>query len=309
VPRLALTPLAVGATLLLAIACGERNAPAPTKEEAKAAEPAAGPEPAATREPAAPAFEAGFAVIRGGAPIYLTANRDGKHVTLRRDSTKAPPQDHPRGVVGSIVGEDDGLVTLDLMGTSAAGHHCADRPSAIEDFRLRVHVDASDLLPVTTRRVEQEFSDGTKVTLSAGVPLRADGEQYLASARNLALRLPVPADAVSDRYQPGTAFSNEDALGRVWRPEGLRYDGVRALPHEDLLPTGSIVSYYAKESLAAGPAVPWRDDLLGRRHERGSRRRQSRVLRCAARGRRPAVFSHRLRPSCSARVGPVLRRG
>lgn len=273
VPRFALTPLALCTTLLLALtACKDDESTPAADEEEVPADPAPPPEANAEAEPAEPPepeITTGFAVIRGGAPIYLKADRDGDSVPLERSATEPAPTDRPWGMVGYVLGEQDGLLQVDLMGSSTVEHHCADQPEPLQDFRLRVYVEAGDLLPVTTREVSHEFSDGTSVKLAPGVPLRAHGEEHIASARNLGLELVVPPDAIDDYYEPGQAFENDEPKGKVFSDGTLRYAGDRSLQESELFKDGVAVAHFAETSLGDGPGVTVRTpcaEVVARAH-------------------------------------------
>jgi TonB family protein len=209
--------------LALAIACDRDEAPpadAPPAEPAPAivAEPVA-PAPVVA-VPAAPkeAQPHGFAIVRPGATVHLRAD----------DSL--PPLKLPAGVHGyamAVVGSEGRFIAFE---TPASRTHCGDHVHDTWGLRLRWLVAPEDLLEVTTRRVTADYSDGTKAELLAGVPLRADGDGWIADASGVDIRVSLPKDAVGRYYDPGDRVFVDGPREAIGRGEDqLLYDRTRAL--------------------------------------------------------------------------------
>ncbi len=175
----------------------------------------------------------GFAIVRGGAEVF--ASDDGStaigtlpqvSATASSDPALVPPPDS--GIVVAVVGARGDFVAVESL--VDASKHCARDMGTWADLRVGLFVRASDLLQVTTRRVDHAFADGTKVTIEAGVPVgdttRGAGERVVDGG-GLGLELPLPADAIGRYYEP-SASADGEAPARV-AGAGLSYGHGRPL--------------------------------------------------------------------------------
>lgn len=166
----------------------------------------------------------GFAIIRPGAMVHLRADDSLPPVKLA---------DGARGFTMAVVGSEGELVAFETL---VGDTHCGHAVDGVWGMRLRWLVAPEDLVSVTTKRVTAEYSDGTKTELLAGVPLRADGDGWLADADGVEIWVRLPADAVGRYYDAGDrafAEGTREPLGKG--EDQLLYDRTRALNEAHLL--------------------------------------------------------------------------
>lgn len=215
----------VALVLGLVIAC-DRETPLPA--DAPPAEPATAVAPAPSEPATAPIVTPppvppepqphGFAVIRPGATVHLRADDSLPALKLAEGGA---------GFTMAVVGSEGKLIAFETL---LDHEHCADSLYRVWGLRLRWLVAREDLQSVTTRRVTAEYSDGTKTELLAGVPLRADGDGWIARAQGTEIWVRLPADAVGQWFDAGDrafAETTGDPLGKGEEP--LLYDRTRTL--------------------------------------------------------------------------------
>jgi hypothetical protein len=216
---------AVGLVALSLVGCGRLS----TEEQPADQPTTAAPEPVAERPTGeARAAARRYAVVRSGARLYLAPSGDEGFAVPTFDGSHAH---RALGVTVAIVGEENGRIPVETIAPVDA-HQCAGTFSELADLQLKLFVARADLLPVTTAKVEHRFSDGTSITLVAGVPLdRAEtgGEVLVDGAR---IRVPIPPEVVGDSFEPTAAFRSGGDLGAIeldGRGPRQRYDGVHDL--------------------------------------------------------------------------------
>jgi hypothetical protein len=212
----------IAIVLGLALGC-DRDAtpepdPTPTPEPSS---PAAAPEPAAApiavAPPPAPEPQPhGFAIVRPGARVHLRADDSLPTVTL---ADTAP------GFTMAVAGREGDLIAFETVDGDT---HCGERVGIAYGLRLRWLVAPADLVEVTTRRVVAEYDDGTKTELLAGVPLRKDGDGWIANAAGTEVWVRLPDDAIGRWYDAGDrAFAEGTRRPLRNGDEPLIYDRTR----------------------------------------------------------------------------------
>src|SRR5262249_36902888 len=135
--------------------------------------------------------------------------------------------DGGRGYPMAVVGSEGSFVAFETL---VSRDHCGDSISGVWDLRLRWLVAPEDLQEVTTKRVTAEYSDGTKTELLAGVPLRADGDGWIANASGVEIWVRLPKDAVGRYYDLGDrAFADAPREAIAKGDDQLLYDRTRTL--------------------------------------------------------------------------------
>lgn len=144
-----------------------------------------------------------FAVVWAGADFHVAPDASAPTVPLMPPSRAREPWARDTFMAFRIVGEADGWVTVETLGSGGEAHCTAERP-ALSPFHLRLHVTSRSLVPVTVREVTQTFDDGTAVRLARGVPLESIGRGRLFRARLGQLSTVVRLDPrdVGTRYLP-----------------------------------------------------------------------------------------------------------
>lgn len=72
-----------------------------------------------------------------------------------------PPMGVSPGMTVDVVGEQDGRLVVETLGSAPAGPRCAVTLDGLADFRLRLYVAPDDLMPVRTHQPESELGEGT----------------------------------------------------------------------------------------------------------------------------------------------------
>jgi hypothetical protein len=229
--------------LCLASACGHGAAKSSSGTEVTqttgAAAQAAAPakvEPAKT-EPAKAKPSMGRAVVRSGARLYYASTGD--------ISVVLPPLEGAPGVAVDVVGEQDGRLVIETLGSEPADYHCSAVMDGLRHVRVRFYVAKDELLPVLTTEHEHDFGDGTAVRLAPGVPVPPGAAALLV--RGTPVRVPVPAERIGRVYVPRPPFPTGGDGGRlhpVGRDDGLRYGGGEPLAEEHLYRDGPAVLHY-----------------------------------------------------------------
>jgi len=160
------------------------------------------PTPAPTEPP-----PRGFAIVKGGAELFSKPDASGSIGTLppHRIPTPSDPAVVPPPAGGSVVAVVGGQGEFVAVETLVDGSlHCASGIGAWSDLRVGLFVRKSDLLPVTTRKVEHAFTDGTRVVVPAGVVVgdTTGAGERIVDGGGLALELPLPVDAIGTFYDP-----------------------------------------------------------------------------------------------------------
>lgn len=238
-------------------------------------------EPAAAKAPktetaAAAAFEvtppekapvpSGHAVVRVGGALHPSSSAAAAvNVVVGGKDPSRPP-----GVTVDIVGEENGRLVVETLGGAVGQHHCAGQLDGLSDLRLRLFVDRSDLLEITTAEVAHAFADGTKVTLSPGVPLAPLGGSDPLLARAYAagtvVDVPVPKASRGTFHEPGEGRAIEGALGKVYAdadpPSPLLLDGGVELSGSGLFHDGEMLAHYGVTSADGAAFVTLRNPCL-----------------------------------------------
>ncbi len=178
----------------------------------------------------------GDAVVRAGARLYLDATGDAS-VTLPDDGSV------PGFAVHVVARAGDRLAVEPL---SAGEHHCAGALEGLADLRLRLFADASALLPVLADHYAHAFADGTRVSLSRGVPIVGDDALF---ARGTDIVVPLDAAQRGTTYAPAQPLPVDGGeLALPWMPEHrLTYGGTTLAEdalHRNL---GGVVQYAVRE--------------------------------------------------------------
>lgn len=203
------------------------------------------PDPVPTAPVVAPAVVVaepqphGFALVRPGGKLLPRADGTLPAVTL---------PDGGRGFTMAVVGRQGDLIALE---SKVDDTHCGSPIGALSDLRMRWHVAPADLVDVTTARTTVEYDDGTRTELLAGVPLRRDGDGWIASADGVEIWVRLAADKVGRYYDLGDrAFADTPTEPLAAGEEPLLYDRTRAVDEAGLVSMylgKRVVSTFARE--------------------------------------------------------------
>lgn len=251
----------LGGLLALTGACKD-EAPASSSSEVKASEAeganakrtdAKAVEPAKAAAPPAAAPPSGYAVARVGSLLFFSSTGDV--------GFELPPVGSAAGMTVNVVGEQDGRLVVETLVTEPAEHHCAATLDGLADFRLRLYLARTELLPVLTEELEHSFGDGTKLRLARGVPVPAGSTEL--DVRGTKIRVPVPAERLGRYYPPGSPFSKHDDVGEVlpYPGHGLTYDG-RTLDEASFYARGGNVLRFGVVERASDALVTVRNPCL-----------------------------------------------
>lgn len=162
----------------------------------------------------APVVAPAFVVVSGAAWFYGSPDATGPRA--RAAVATGCGGVAPEGWTMRRVAVSGDWITLENLQSEEADAHCVGALDALDGWRLRLYLHASDLLRVTTREVDVALADGTGFTLSAGVPIDEPevtglpipapdvGTDYATPTRHL-----LAADHVADDDDlglPGTAY-------------------------------------------------------------------------------------------------------
>jgi len=151
---------------------------------------------------------------------WLSAGRDGAGPRAR--SSQAPPADGaPEAMLARLLAVEGDRALLEVGPGDHRVHCLADTPW-LDRWRLRLWVDRSALLPVTTAPVTQTFDDGTAIDLRPGALVT---EQGLWVDGMLLPTTPAPA-VVGDRYVAAPAAqSHGESVAWIDDQTTLSLDG------------------------------------------------------------------------------------
>ncbi|MEM6991590.1 MAG: hypothetical protein AAF721_13880 [Myxococcota bacterium] len=122
---------------------------------------------------------------------------------------------------------------LRVYTTGAPYDTCAsgDTWDGSREFTFYIEPDA--LQRVTSRPITHDYRDGSRVKLAAGVPVSTDDAgKRVAFANELAIRVPLPASAVSTTYQPSASFTDDSGYDFVPKGEHIRFGRGQRAPAE-----------------------------------------------------------------------------
>jgi TonB family protein len=208
----------------------------------------------------------GHVVVAVGTQLMTASTGNvGVHVPQLGTGPEAP-----RGVALAVIGERDGRVELETLGSEAGKHACAGTFSGLGDFRLRFYLPSrADLLPVSTKEHEHAFADGTKVRLAPGIPVPPGSTELVV--RGTPVTVTIPADRLGPSYVPGQPFSEtEGKQGKLYlvpkgpdarsalygsRDDVLTYDGNRLAEDSLYRELGNVVHYGTTPKDAGAIAV------------------------------------------------------
>jgi len=147
------------------------------------------------------------------------------------------------GMTINVVGEQDGRLVVETLAAEPPEHHCAATLDGLGDFRLRLYLASSDLLPVTTHDFEHEFGDGTKIRLTRGVPVPQGAAELVV--RGTSLKVEVPTEELGRYYEPGEPLPATDPKGSIRSLAGhsLTYGG-QALAEDELFSESGELNHY-----------------------------------------------------------------
>ncbi len=248
----------MAASLLLhgctAPATSPRTEPEPTPEPNAESTPKPNAEP--TPSPPPPS---GYAVVGVGQRLF-TSSTGGTGVKLPALGTGPSA---PVGMTVDVIGEYDGRILFETLGTPPTKGHCAGSLEVLEDFRLRLHVAPEALLPVVTEEFTHAFEDGTSVRLMPGAVLPSpDATEVIAAGTRV--RVTVPPQMRGPHYQPRPLLSNEGSEGHVYEWDGrtLLYDGGHPLDDEALFGLGNALMHFGSTDRGSSTLVTLRNPCM-----------------------------------------------
>jgi TonB family protein len=235
----------MGFSALVAMWCGgcdrESDAEAPPAEAVVAAPSAEVPPTVAAPVPSEPPPR-GFAIVRAGAPLF-SAPQDAAAIGSLPAAAAIAPGDPAlvpaptSGFVFTVVGTKDEFVAIESL--VDASQHCAPVLARWSDLRVALFAHESDLVDVTTKRVEHAFADGTRVVLAPGVAIgdtpTGAGERVVDGG-DIGLELPLPTDAIGKYYEPvarPSETANDRASGALAYGQGRPLGPASALLHDE----------------------------------------------------------------------------
>lgn len=188
--------------------------PAPESEPAKEAERA---------QPDDGEVLHGFGVIRTSAEFYSRASSTSAMERRESDDSAedARQPGEPRVVrvlrarKSTTAGTTEEFIEVELDGTASFADHC-EKLLAVPGAKLTLFVRKEDLVPLTTKKVERSFDDGTSYQLLPGLALilgerTEDGWQATVHTENVILTVSVPEAAVGKFFEPTDANDPIDA--------------------------------------------------------------------------------------------------
>lgn len=202
--------------------------PGATPTDEPESEAPAAPEPPAT----------GHAVAKIGALLFTSSTG--------QVGFELPPlaQDDAVGVTVHVVGEQDGRLVIETLAAQPPEHHCASSLSKLSSFRLRLFMEPDDLLPVLAEDLEQEYSDGTVVRVSRGVPVVPGTGATELNVRGTRVPVTVPTDRLGRIYEPARARDSSKPEGTIYPhdSESLEVDG-KPLDEDGLTRDGDLAHF------------------------------------------------------------------
>lgn len=163
----------------------------------------------------------GFVVIAAGSPVYVEPSYAAPSARLGWPIGEPPPWP-AGGTVVRVTGMREGFVEVAPL-VQPHDAHC-ERALDGERIDVRVYVSPWSLVPVTTRAVDHEFEDGTRIELFPGAPVGRllDDEEgrFAVSVDDARLKIELPQDAV------GLAYAQPQVLS----PSGQPWDGSAGIP-------------------------------------------------------------------------------
>ncbi len=190
-----------------------------------------GPRPAPAgilRAPAPPADEPRFVLVRAGALLHTALPPAGRRVRL---TALAIESDSPQAAARfRLVRAAGDWVEVETARIDAAEPHCHAPPAAFAGLALHLYVAATDIQPVTSRRLHLPLEGGGAIELEPGVPVSRDGDRWhvFPDANSVTVDLPaLPADAIGIAYAPMLAHAIPEAAHVLIAPSHLAAGGVK----------------------------------------------------------------------------------
>lgn len=189
--------------------------PTTPSAEGSGADRAAAPKAEAEAPP-----PSGHAVAKVGALLFSSSTGDV--------GFELPPLGEGSAALGmtvNVVGEQEGRLVIETLVAAPPEHHCAATLDGLADFRLRLYLAATDLLPVLTKDYVHESADGTKIEISRGVPVPSGATTL--RVRGTKIEQAVPSDHLGRFYEPAERYSRDRSSGTLHPLEGhpLTVDG------------------------------------------------------------------------------------
>ena len=133
-----------------------------------------------------------------------------------------------------------GWLELETLLASEQAQHCwRGGPPELASASLRVYVRQDQLSQVVVRLERLELAQGVQIKLQPGVVITRDGEQEVAQADGLSVKLKVPEDALSWGYSEPQRFEAPETdmtLSDVaFMRDELRIDQVQRVPYSPFM--------------------------------------------------------------------------
>jgi hypothetical protein len=154
-----------------------------------------------------------------------------------------------------VLGEQSGFVELETV--YDPDHDCHDGLLGVQKLRLKFYAQRSDLALVTPRARDIDYADGTRLTLAAGVTVRAVGTTIEANPSGQWIKTSLTRDDVEESYDPSAAFPKaEDPYGSfaLAPKHGVHFaDRVFAsFPSEKIAPADFVVIQTMEKTASGG---------------------------------------------------------
>jgi hypothetical protein len=170
------------------------------------------------------------------------------------DAEAEKTNDDPNPVF-RVLGEQKDFVELETV--FDPDHDCHDGLLGVSKLRLKFYAHRSDLALVTPRARDIDYADGTRLTLAAGVTVRAVGTVIEANPSGQWIKTSLTRDDVEESYDPSAAFPKaEDPYGSfaLAPKHGVHFaDRVfPTFPSEKIAPADFVVIQAAEKTSSGG---------------------------------------------------------